>query len=188
MKHDEKLALFVMLGQGAARTVRARPDVAPPDSLWLSASYDLAPLLPDAVRQAGLAAEAYRLFFVFETYLRDLVVDVLSKNPNENWWDKVPQPVRDDVKALEETEEVKAWMAVASRDRSALMTYPQLIAVIEHNWKSAFADVVRDRLLLQEARAISHLRNTICHMSTIPPEEVDRVRQTMRDWFRMVAP
>jgi hypothetical protein len=188
MNGDEKLALFVMLGQGAARTVRSLKEVAPSESLWLSPSYDLGPLLPDAVRQAGLASEAYRLFFVFETYLRDLVVDVLSKDPAVNWWDKVPQPVKDDVAKLEETEEAKAWMAVGSRDRSALMTYPQLLAVIDQNWKGAFDDVVRDKALVQAARTISHLRNTTCHMSTIPPEEVDRVRQTMRDWFRMVAP
>jgi hypothetical protein len=185
---DERLALFVMLGQGAARTVRSRGDLAPAESLWLSPSYDLGPLLTDAVRQAGLAGEAYRLFFVFETYLRELVVDVLSKNPAENWWDKVPTNVQEDVAKVEETEEIKAWMAVRSRDRSALMTYPQLLAVIDHNWKGAFDEVVRDKALLQEARTISHLRNTICHMSTIPPEEVERVRQTMRDWFRMVAP
>lgn len=188
MRADEKLALFMMLGQSARRTVRSLKDLAPPGSLWLSPSYDLAPLLPDAVRQATLAAEAYQLFFVFETYLRDMVVDVLSKDPAINWWDKVPQFVKDEVVKLEETEEAKAWMALGSRDRSALMTYPQLLAVIDGNWKGAFDDVVRDKALIQSARTIAHLRNTICHMTAIPPEEIDRVRQTMRDWFRMVAP
>ena len=47
---------------------------------------------------------------------------------------------------------------------------------------------MHDKTLLQSARAIAHLRNTICHMSEIPEEEIDRVRLTMRDWFRMVAP
>jgi hypothetical protein len=185
---DSKVALFMMLGQGAARTVKGLKDVAPSESLWLSQAYDLGPLLPEAVKEAGQAAEAYKLFFVFETYLRELIVDVLSKDPAVNWWDKVQQPVKDEVAKLEETEEVKAWMAVGSRDRSALMTYPQLLAVIDHNWKGTFDDVVRDKALVQAARTISHLRNTICHMTSIPPEEVDRVRQTIRDWFRMVAP
>jgi len=31
-------------------------------------------------------------------------------------------------------------------------------------------------------------RNTICHMSIIPSEELERIKQTMRDWFRVVAP
>lgn len=30
-------------------------------------------------------------------------------------------------------------------------------------------------------------RNTICHMSIIPSEELERIKQTMRDWS-VVAP
>jgi len=85
-------------------------------------------------------------------------------------------------------EETKSWMAVGSRDKSALMTYPQLLRVMEHNWKGMFDELIRDRTLLHEARLISHLRNTTCHMATVPEEEIQRIRQTMRDWFRVVAP
>ncbi len=49
-------------------------------------------------------------------------------------------------------------------------------------------DIVRDKGLVQEARLIAHLRNIICHMTEIPEEEVERIRQTIRDWFRVVAP
>lgn len=48
--------------------------------------------------------------------------------------------------------------------------------------------VIRDKTLVQAARALSHLRNTLCHMTEIPDEELERIRQTMRDWFRIVAP
>jgi hypothetical protein len=177
-----------MLGQSAERVVTAIPDLVPSERLLLSPAYDLAPLMPDTVRRASEAAESYRLFFVFENFLREFVLEVLSKNPSESWWDKVPKDVQDDVLKLEATEEVKSWMALGSRDRSALMTFPQLLRVIDHAWKEGFEDLVRDKGLIQEARLIGHLRNTICHMTEIPPEETERVRQTMRDWFRVVAP
>jgi hypothetical protein len=188
MKDDVRMAHFIMLGQTASRTVRALREVAPPETLLLSSSYDIGPLMPEAVKSALRAAEAYKLFFVFETYLREFVVDVLSKDPLVNWWDRLSKPIQDEVKKLEDTEEAKAWMAVGSRDKSALLTFPQLLAAIDENWKASFEEVVRDKTLIQSARAISHLRNTICHMSEIPEEEFGRVRQTMRDWFRMVAP
>ena len=79
-------------------------------------------------------------------------------------------------------------MALGSRDKSALLTLPQLLKIIDENWKGAFDDVVRDKGLIQEARLIGHLRNTICQMSAIPPEELARIKQTIRDWFRIVAP
>jgi hypothetical protein len=140
------------------------------------------------VRRASAASEAYRLFFTFETFLREVVVEVLSKDPSVSWWDKLPKDVQDEIAKLEDTEEMKAWMALGSRDKSALMTYPQLLRVIDYAWKDDFVDIVRDKALVQEARLIAHLRNTVCHMTDIPEEETDRIRQTIRDWFRVVAP
>jgi hypothetical protein len=188
MKVDAQAALFLMLGQAAERTVAKIEDIVPKESLFLSPSYDVAALIPDKVRRANEAAEIYRLFFVFESYLREFIVEVLSKEGTETWWEKVPTDVQGEVTRLEEAEEVKGWMALGSRDKSALMTLPQLLKVIEHNWKESFDEPVRDKSLIQEARLLVHLRNTICHMSIISAEEADRIRQTMRDWFRVVAP
>jgi len=185
---DSRAALFILLGQAASKTVGSIEDVVPSESLLLSSSYDLAPLMPDKVRRATLAGEVYRLLFVFENFLREFVVDVLSKDPTKTWWDYVPEDVRQQVSELEQTDETKSWMALGSRDKSALLTFPQLLRIMDHAWKDGFDDIVRDKGLVQEARLIGHLRNTICHMTEIPSEEVDRVRQTMRDWFRVVAP
>ena len=188
MIDEQRMALFVMLGQSASSALGDSPELVPPQSLRLSSAYDLAELMPDVVRASVEAAEAYRLFFVFESYLREFVIDALSVKDKENWWDSVPKDVQDEVAKLEQNEETKSWMALGSRDKSALMTYPQLLRVIDHCWKSHFEDLLRDKALVQQARLIGHLRNTICHMSNISAEELERVRQTMRDWFRRIAP
>lgn len=188
MINEDRLALFVLLGQTATKAVAEHPEIAAGESLLLSPSYDLATLLPAGVRKAASSAEAFKLFFVFEGYLRELVVDVLSKDPAATWWDKVPKDVQDEVQKLEETEEAKRWMALGSRDKSALMTYPQLLRVIDQSWKQGFEDILRDKTLISEARLLTHLRNTVCHMTEVPPEEISRIRQVMRDWFRMAPP
>jgi hypothetical protein len=189
MKMDATAALFVMLGQAAEKTVAASESVVPKESLLLSADYDLAPIVPDKVRRASTASEGYMLFFVFEEYLREMIVEVLSNvDGSKTWWDFAPKDVKDYVTGLEATEEIKSWMALGSRDKSALMTLPQLLRVIDEAWKEGFDDLIRDKALIQQARVIAHLRNTLCHMSVIPDEETDRLKQTMRDWFRVVAP
>lgn len=189
MTIDSDASLFIMLGQTAEKAVAKVEHVVPKENLLLSREYDLALLAPESVRKAIEASEPYKLFFVFEAYFREMIVEVLSKEGREaNWYDKVPRDVQDEIAKLEETEEIKSWMSLGSRDKSALMTLPQLIKVIEHNWKEGFDDLIRDKGLIQEARLLVHLRNTICHMSTIPVEEVERIKQTMRDWFRVVAP
>lgn len=189
MSIDSRAALFLMLGQAAERTVAKLEDVVPKESLLLSKEYDLASLMPDTVRRSVDASEPYKLFFVFESYLREMIVEVLSQDGQvTNWYDKVPKDVQDEVERLEATEEVKSWMSLGSRDKSALMTLPQLLRLIDQSWKEGFDDLIRDKGLVQEARLLVHLRNTICHMSTIPTEELQRIKQTMRDWFRVVAP
>jgi hypothetical protein len=114
----------------------------------------------------------------------------LSQIDAVNWWDKVPPDVQTEVQTMEETEHQKQWMALDSRSKLALTTLPQLLRIMDENqnWKEIFKDLVRDKFLIQEGRSISHLRNTICHMSDIPDEETDRVKQVMRDWFRVVSP
>jgi hypothetical protein len=186
MRH-ERLAMFLMVGQEAGRLVRAMPDLPPQDQILIGPQHDLVPLMPEIAHRAVRAAEVYKLFFMFENHLREFVVEELSKDAAAVWWDKVPQDVQQEVAKLEATEEAKSWMALGSRDKSALLTYPQLIKIIEHNWKSVFEELVRDRGLMNAVRNIAHLRNTICHMTEIPEEEAERVRQTMRDWFRIVA-
>jgi hypothetical protein len=188
MSIDSRAALFVLLGQTATRAVDRMDELVPKERLLLSSTYDAAPLLPSIVRRATEASEAYRLFFTFENFLREFVVEVLSEDPSVSWWDRLPRDVQDEMSKLAETEETKSWMALGSRDKSALMTFPQLLRVIDHAWKDGFDEIVRDKGLIHEARLIAHLRNTICHMTEIPPEETDRVRQTIRDWFRVVPP
>src|SRR6058998_2598725 len=127
MTVDSQAALFIMLGQAAEKSVAGIESIVPKEALLLSPAYDLAAVVPEKVRRATDAAEGYRLFFVFETYLREFIVEVLSKDTTVAWWDKVPKDVQEYVTKLEETEEVKGWMALGSRDKSALMTLPQLI-------------------------------------------------------------
>jgi hypothetical protein len=189
MKIDATAALFVVLGQTAEKAIEKSESVVPKESLLLSPSYDLAEIVPQSVRAATSASEAYKLFYVFEEYLRQLIVETLTKEGDtKTWWDYVPSDVQSEVTRLEENEEVKSWMAIGSRNKSALMTLPQLLKIIDHTWKEGFDEVVRDKALVQEARFLVHLRNTICHMSAISEEEMGRIKQTMRDWFRAVAP
>jgi hypothetical protein len=188
MSADATAALFLLLGQTAEKTLAHEDNVVPAQRLLLAPAYDLASFMPDRVKRSVAAAETYKLFFVFEGYLREFVLDVLSKDQAASWWDKVPKDVQDEVLKLEETEDAKSWMALGSRDKSALLTYPQLLRIMDHCWKDGFDDLVRDKALIQEARLVGHLRNTICHMTEIPDEEHERVKQVMRDWFRVVAP
>ena len=182
--------MFLMLGQSAQRTLQRLPDTVPANPLLISPTDDLAFVLPSEVRAATESAEIYRLFFVFENFLRDFVLESLSDVEKENWWNRFRKMFSLKLKNMSKLRSLKQWMALNSRSKLALTTLPQLIRIIDDhaNWNDVFKPIIRDKLLLQEARGISHVRNTICHMSSVSQEEAERVRLVMRDWFRVVSP
>jgi len=184
-----RLAHFLMVGRTVQRRVRETPGtVLPQAQLMLSETFNLAEVLPDETREAF--AESYKLLFVFENYLRDFILTVLSEKDKDNWWNAVPKDVQDEVVKAEETEDRKKWMNLDSRGKLALTTLPQLIRIMDEpsNWKTYFEPLVRDKSLLQHTRLIAHTRNTVCHMTAASAEEHERIQQVVRDWFRVVAP
>lgn len=190
MSGPKELAYFLMLGRTAQRRVQQLPGTVPQTPLMISDRFNLAEVLPEESRDAVQSAETFKLFYVFENYLRDFILTVLSEADKENWWNAVPQNVQDEVAKLEETQDKKKWMNLDSRGRLSLTTLPQLVSVMDdsNNWKKHFEPLVGDKGLLQQTRLLVHTRNTICHMSTVTAEEHERVKQVMRDWFRVVSP
>lgn len=94
---DGHLALFVMLGRTVEQLIQANPQTVPPESLAISDTVDLAVGSPGEVRTAIRAAFVYKLFFVFENYLRELVTAVLTEKYLAEWWDKVEPNVKREV-------------------------------------------------------------------------------------------
>src|SRR5262245_25122698 len=99
---NSDFAHFIMVGRSAQREVRVLPGTVPQTPMMISDRFNVAEVLPDECRDAVDAAETFKLFFVLENYLRDFILTVLFEADKENWWDAVPQNVRDDVAKLEE--------------------------------------------------------------------------------------
>lgn len=187
---NERLVLFLMIGQTAQRSIRGLPNTVPQSRLMISETFNVAEVLPNETRESVAVAETFQLFYVLENYLRDFILNVLSEADKENWWNAVPKDVQDKVAESEDAEESKRWMNLNPRGKLALTTLPQLLRIMdeEKNWKNHFQSLVRDKALITQTRLIVHTRNTVCHMSTVTAEEHARVQQVMRDWFRVIAP
>lgn len=187
---NERLALFLMVGQTAQRSIRNLPNTVPLTRLMISGTFNIAEVLPDETREAIDVADTFKLFYVLENYLRDFILNVLSEADKDNWWNAIPKDVQNKVAEYESTEEAKRWMNLNTRGKLALTTLPQLLRIIDedNNWKTHFEPLVRDKSLISQTRLIVHTRNTVCHMSPVTVEEHERVQQIIRDWFRVIAP
>jgi hypothetical protein len=187
---NDRLALFLMVGQTAQRSIRSLPNTVPRTRLMISNTFNLSEVLPEETHEAIDVSETFKLFYILENYLRDFILTVLSETDKDNWWNAVPKDVQDKVAESENTEDSKRWMNINPRGKLALTTLPQLLRIIEdsNNWKAHFESLVRDKALINQTRLIVHTRNTVCHMSPVSNEEHERVQQVIRDWFRVVSP
>jgi hypothetical protein len=182
----EQLAAFITFGRLANREAASHEFAAPAQPLLIGPNQDLRTMVPETVKDAMEAAEGYKLFFVFENYLRKIVFSVLSEKFKEQWWEQVPEDIRTKVERLEEKEETKAWMDVTKRRQIDLLTFFELISIIERLWDQYFKELIQDNMLIEETRILVHLRNTICHMEPVPDTELERIRTAFRDWSRIV--
>jgi hypothetical protein len=188
--NESDFAFYLMLGQTAQREISRTANIVPRKKIMLSDAMDLSELLPAEVKDALETAEVFTLFYVFENYIRDLVLDSLSETYKENWYSRVPSNIQVEIDKTQENDERKAWMAHSSRSQLDFATLPQLISIIDDkdNWKDVFEPILRDRSLINETRAICHTRNLVCHMHVVSSEEMERLKQVVRDWFRIIAP
>lgn len=188
--NGREFAFYLMLGQSAQREIGRTSDIVPKSKILISDSVDLSELLPNESKDAIETAEVFKLLYVFEIYMRDIVLDTLTENFKENWYARVPTNIQDELEKTEKSDERKIWMAHISRSKLDFATLPQLISIVEDrdNWKDVFEPILRDKSLINETRAICHTRNFVCHMHTVSQEELDRLKQVIRDWFRVLSP
>ena len=132
-------------------------------------------------------AEYYRLLYMLENDIRELIEDTLGAVHGASWWQKcVPQAVREEgSKNLKR--ESEAGISLRSNRDLDYITFGQLGEIIRSNWGD-FAGIFSNQPAL--SRVLSSLnmsRAAIAHCGILAEDEVDRLRLNVKDWFRVLA-
>lgn len=136
--------------------------------------------------QAKKMAEYYEIFFCLENSIRDLISDVLSEQAGQSWWDScVAQQVQQEV-AKRIKREKSEGVSTRSEDPLHYTNFGELAEIIVGNWKY-FDDILADRTATTRIISkLNTLRAPIAHCCELPPDEVDRLKLSMKDWFRLM--
>lgn len=135
-------------------------------------------------REAAAMAPHYEVFYSLEKTVRALIADTLSEEEAE-WWQKlVPAQVRAEAEARQRRE-VDAGITPRSDDPLDFTTFGELGQIITHNW-GIFEQTFSSRKAVERVTAnLNTLRGPIAHCSPLADDEVDRLRLSVRDWFRL---
>jgi hypothetical protein len=135
---------------------------------------------------ADAMAEFYKLFYMIENDIRNLISDTLNDMYGPDWWDvKTPPSAKEECRANQQRE---AEFGVTSRSDRELdyVSFGQLGDIIRHNWDIFGGIISNQKALGRVMHALNNLRGPIAHCGVLAEDEVDRLKLTVKDWFRLL--
>ena len=148
---------------------------------------DYYPQFPHALRlEAARMARHYELFYCLEKSIRNLVAETLKGAHGENWWTKcVTQPVRDNVQKNIQRE-LDSGVTLRSEEEIDFTTFGELGEIVRNNWADFGSTFSSEKAFTKIMTSLNMLRGPIAHCCPLADDEVMRLQQTVKDWFRLM--
>lgn len=142
----------------------------------------------DVRREAMEMSKHYELFYCLEQSIRKLISETLHESDGANWWNtgKIPTEI---VKGVKDRIQKEADSGVSARsDKSIDYTnFGELSVIIISNW-DLFGTIFNSRRAVEKVMtSLNVLRGPIAHCCPLAEDEIDRLRLTVKDWFRLIG-
>jgi hypothetical protein len=131
-------------------------------------------------------AEYYKLFYMLENDIRKLIDDTLVESYGNAWWqDHAPQSAKDECLKTQQREQEAGF---SSRSESELdyISFGQLGEIIRSHWTLFGGILSNPKALGRVMYPLNNLRGPIAHCGLLAEDEIDRLRLTVKDWFRLL--
>jgi hypothetical protein len=150
---------------------------------------DYYPQFEQSVRgEAAEMSRHYELFYCLENAIRKLIIETLHESVGTSWWDggKIPANI---VQQVQERIQREVDSGVTRRSDASIdyTTFGELSVIITTNW-DLFGTIFSSRRAVEKVMSsLNLLRGPIAHCCPLSEDEVDRLRLTVKDWFRMIG-
>jgi Swt1-like HEPN len=154
-----------------------------------ASSVEYYPQFEQAVRtEAAEASEHYEVIYCLEQSIRKLITETLEDAVGADWWNsgKVPPDVQQEVNKRLKTEK-ESGMTQRSTDLIDYTTFGELSVIISANWDFFKTVLTEQRAVARVLRDLNLLRNPVAHCSPMAADEVERLRLSVKDWFRLMG-
>lgn len=135
---------------------------------------------------ADRMSEYYKLFYMLENDIRRLIVDTMVESYGNDWWSsKAPNSAKDECK-YNQQREAEAGVTSRSDNEIDYVSFGQLGDIIRHNW-ALFGGILSNQKAMNRVMfSLNTLRGPIAHCGLLAEDEVDRLKLTVKDWFRLL--
>ncbi len=147
-------------------------------------------LAPFSIGRRNNALEMARLYSVlhcFENEIREYIRETLTENEGIDWWTKLPQKMKSQAEARQETALKDSWLEGEKSDLLGFIDFGMLSGIIVEKW-SFFSNVIPSQhWLKQRMEELEKVRNFIAHNRMLLPSEFQRVYMYIADWNRVIG-
>lgn len=139
----------------------------------------------DIRSEAAAMAPHYETFYSLEKTVRRLVADTLAA-ADLDWWNTRITPALRTEAETRQQREIDSGVTPRSDDSIDFCTFGELGEIIKNNW-DVFAAIFSSVKAVERVMAnLNTLRGPIAHCSPLAEDEIERLRLTVRDWFRLM--
>lgn len=147
------------------------------------------PQFEQSVRaEANEMSRHYELFYCLENAIRKLITETLHESEGPKWWDSGKMPA-DIVRQVKDRTQKEIDSGVTRRSDSSIdyTTFGELSVIITTNW-DLFGTIFSSRRAVEKVMSsLNLLRGPIAHCCPLSEDEIDRLRLTVKDWFRIIG-
>jgi hypothetical protein len=124
---------------------------------------------------------------MLENDIRRLIDDTLSEdNKGPDWWDKyAPDTAKAEYKSNLQREQ-EAGFTPRSDNPLDYVTFGQLGDIIRTNYTLFGGILSNQKAMGRVMYSLNNLRGPIAHCGVLAEDEVDRLKLTVKDWFRLL--
>lgn len=136
--------------------------------------------------KADVMSEYYKLFYMLENDIRRLIDDTITEAHGAGWWAKhAPTSAKEECKLNRQRE---AEFGVTSRSENELdyISFGQLGEIMRQNWDLFGGILSNQKAMGRVMHGLNNLRGPIAHCGLLADDEVDRLKLTVKDWFRLL--
>lgn len=136
---------------------------------------------------ALLMAEHYKLFYMLENDIRRLIDDTIAEdNKGPDWWEKyAPETAKAEYRENLKREQ-EAGFTRRSDNPLDYVTFGQLGEIIRANY-TLFGGILSNQKAMGRVMfSLNNLRGPIAHCGVLAEDEIDRLKLTVKDWFRLL--
>lgn len=141
----------------------------------------------DVRENAMMMAEHYKLFYMLENDIRRLIDDTLTEHNNApDWWENfAPDSAKTEFKGNLQREQ-EAGFTPRSENPLDYVTFGQLGDIIRANY-AVFGGILSNQKAMGRVMfSLNNLRGPIAHCGLLAEDEIDRLKLTVKDWFRLL--